>query len=83
MRSFNVFALLLVFLLASNVALLLFARAATRESELIVRSALGASRKRIVAQLFAEALVLGGVRPRWGSRPSRSRSDRLGSSTSR
>ena len=61
MRSFNLFALLLVVLLSSNVALLLFARAATRESELIVRSALGASRKRIVTQLFAEALVLGGV----------------------
>jgi predicted permease len=39
----------------------LFARAATRETELLVRSALGASRRRIVAQLFAEALVLGGV----------------------
>jgi predicted permease len=61
MRSFNVIALLLVLLLSSNVALLLFARAATRESEIIVRSALGASRNRIVAQLFAEALVLGGV----------------------
>ncbi len=61
MRSFNFIALLLVILLASNVALLLFARAATRESELIVRSALGASRNRIVTQLFAEALVLGGV----------------------
>ena len=61
LRSFNLFALLLVLLLSSNVALLLFARAATRESELIVRSALGASRKRIVVQLFAEALVLGGV----------------------
>jgi putative ABC transport system permease protein len=61
MRSFNVFALLLVVLLSSNVALLLFARAATRETEIIVRSAIGASRRRIVAQLFAEALVLGGV----------------------
>jgi predicted permease len=61
MRSFNLMALLFVLLLSSNVALLLFARAATRESELIVRSALGASRTRIVAQLFAEALVLGGV----------------------
>ena len=54
-------SLLLVVLICGNVALLLFARAATRESELLVRSALGASRGRIVAQLFAEALVLGGV----------------------
>src|SRR5687768_11827087 len=61
MRSFNVFALLLVVLLSSNVALLLFARAATRETEIVVRSAIGASRRRIVTQLFAEALVLGGV----------------------
>jgi predicted permease len=55
------FAVMLLVLVCSNVALLLFARAATRESELVVRSALGASRGRIVAQLFAEALVLGGV----------------------
>ena len=61
MFSFNVFAIALLVLLCGNVALLLFARAATRESELIVRSALGASRGRIVAQLVAEALVLGGV----------------------
>lgn len=57
--SINVFAIMLVVLVCSNVALLLFARAATRESELVVRSALGASRSRIVMQLFAEALVLG------------------------
>ena len=55
------FAVLLLVLICSNIALLLFARAATRESELAVRAALGASRRRIVAQLFAEALVLGGV----------------------
>ncbi len=55
------FALMLVVLVCGNVALLMFARAATRESEIVVRSALGASRRRIIAQLFAEALVLGGV----------------------
>jgi predicted permease len=57
--SINAFALLLLVLVCGNVAMLLFARAATREGELVVRSALGASRGRIVAQLFAEALVLG------------------------
>jgi putative ABC transport system permease protein len=57
----QLFALMLLVLVCGNVALLLFARAATRESEIIVRSALGASRRRIVVQLFAEALVLGAV----------------------
>jgi putative ABC transport system permease protein len=55
------FAVILLVLVCGNVALLLFARAATRESELAVRSALGATRGRIVAQLFAEALVLGAL----------------------
>jgi putative ABC transport system permease protein len=55
------FSLMLLVLVCGNVALLLFARAATREGEIIVRSALGASRGRIIMQLFAEALVLGGV----------------------
>jgi predicted permease len=53
------FAMLLV-LVFGNVALLLFARTAAREREIVVRSALGASRARIVAQLVAEALVLAG-----------------------
>ncbi|HEU5049144.1 MAG TPA: ABC transporter permease [Gemmatimonadales bacterium] len=57
----QVFMLMLLVLVCGNVALLLFARAATREREIIVRSALGASRGRIIMQLFAEALVLGGV----------------------
>ena len=59
--SIYFFAVMLLVLVCGNVALLMFARAATRESELVVRTALGASRSRIVVQLFAEALVLGGV----------------------
>ena len=55
----NVFLLMLLVLICANVALLMFARAATRESEIVVRNALGASRGRIIAQLFVEALVLG------------------------
>jgi predicted permease len=57
----NVFVVMLLVLVCANVGLLMFARAATRESEIVVRSALGASRRRIDMQLFAEALVLGGV----------------------
>ena len=51
----------LMLLAWANVILLLFARTAARASEIVVRIALGASRSRIVLQLFAEALVLGGV----------------------
>jgi predicted permease len=59
--SIQFFVALLMALICGNVGLLLFARAASRESDLVVRMALGASRGRIVAQMFAEALVLGGV----------------------
>jgi predicted permease len=61
MYSFNVVAVMLLVLICGNVALLMFARAATRQTELVVRSALGASRGRIIGQLFSEALVLGAV----------------------
>lgn len=52
---------LLLTLVCVNVAILVYARTATRMSEIAVRAALGASRGRIVAQLFIEALVLTGL----------------------
>jgi len=61
MYSIYFFMVMLLLLICGNVGLLLFARAATREADLVVRTALGASRGRIVAQMFAEALVLGSV----------------------
>jgi predicted permease len=48
---------LLLLLVAVNVAILVYARTATRMGEIAVRTALGASRGRVVAQLFVEALV--------------------------
>jgi predicted permease len=61
MYSIYFFTAMLLILICGNVGLLLFARAASREADLVVRTALGASRGRLVAQMFAEALVLGGV----------------------
>ncbi|MEX2284332.1 MAG: ABC transporter permease [Gemmatimonadota bacterium] len=52
---------LFLLLVCANVATLVFARTSTRENEIVVRSALGASRGRIVMQLLAEMLVLGAL----------------------
>jgi predicted permease len=49
---------LLLVLICANIATLIYARTATRTGEIAVRTALGASRRRIIGQLFAEALVL-------------------------
>jgi putative ABC transport system permease protein len=49
---------LLLGAISANVATLIFARVAMRESEMVVRHALGASRARVIAQIVTEALVL-------------------------
>jgi predicted permease len=49
---------LLLVIVCINVAILVYARTARRHGEIAIRSALGASRRRIVSQLFVEALAL-------------------------
>ena len=53
--------ILMLVVVCVNVAILVYARTATRQGEIAVRGALGASRRRIVLQLFVEALLLAGV----------------------
>jgi predicted permease len=48
----------LTVVVAINLAILIYARTVTRLGEIAVRSALGASRRRILAQLYIEALML-------------------------
>jgi len=58
LQSINAFAVLLLIVICGNVALLMLTRTATREREILVRSALGATRGRILTQLLLEALLL-------------------------
>ena len=57
----NLPALLVLSIACLSVGTLIYARTAMREGEIAVRSALGASRARIMSQLFVEALVLASI----------------------
>jgi putative ABC transport system permease protein len=57
-NSARVLMSLILVIVGANVAILVYARTASRTGEIAVRTALGASRVRIVGQFFAEALVL-------------------------
>jgi putative ABC transport system permease protein len=57
-RLVQVLVGVLACVVAVNLAILMYARTITRLPEIAVRSALGASRRRILAQLFVEGLAL-------------------------
>ena len=57
----NLPVLLVLLIACMSVGTLVYARTATREGEIALRSALGASRTRIIGQLFVETLVLTSV----------------------
>ncbi len=57
-RYVQVLMFVLLLVACGNVAMLVFARTATRLQELAIRTALGASRSRLVSQIFVETLLL-------------------------
>ena len=61
LRAIQLAISLLLVVVAVNVAVLVHARTAARSGEIAVRTALGATRRRVVTQLFAEALVLSAI----------------------
>ena len=58
LRAGQILVAALTFVVAINLAILVYARTVTRLGEIAVRSALGASRGRILTQLFIEAFAL-------------------------
>ena len=62
----NAPVLLVLIIACMSLGTLVYARTATREGEITVRYALGASRARIIGQLFVEALVLASVAAAFG-----------------
>lgn len=60
-RFVQLLALALLLVACGNVAMLVYARTATRAREMAMRTALGASRSRIVMQVFVESIVLATV----------------------
>lgn len=60
-RFVQLLALALLLVACGNVGMLVYARTATRSREMALRTALGASRTRIVTQIFVETIVLAAV----------------------